>query len=181
ARQIDVRVIAATNRKLEDEIRQGQFREDLYYRLRVVHIHVPELKERREDVPLLIDHFIAEANRTMGRQVKGIDDAARQRLVNCDWPGNVRQLRNAINNMVVMSSGDELHLEDVPPELRGETSRGQALVAVDSLDGLSLSKVEEYMIRHYLERFEGNRARVAGALGISERTLYRKLKEYDLN
>ncbi len=181
AKQVNVRIIAATNRILEDEIKQGTFREDLYYRLKVVHIQMPELKDRREDIPLLARHFLKEANRAFGRNVQDIDAQAMQQLVNFEWPGNVRQLKNVIETMVVLSAADTLIYEDIPDDVRGENPAGQALLPMNVFDGLSLSSVENYMIRHYLTRFEGNRAKVAQALGVSERTLYRKLKEFGLN
>ncbi|MFT7618593.1 MAG: two-component system response regulator HydG [Planctomycetota bacterium] len=181
AKCVDVRIIAATNRILEDEIKQGKFREDLYYRLKVVHIQMPELKERREDIPLLAHHFLREANRAFGRTVHEFEPAAMQQLVNFEWPGNVRQLKNVVDTMVVLASNETLGVDDIPPDVIGENPAGQALLPLNAFDGLSLSSVENYMISHYLKRFEGNRAKVAQALGISERTLYRKLKEFGLN
>ena len=178
---VDVRIIAATNRNLEDEVKQGKFREDLYYRLKVVHVRMPDLKDRREDIPLLARHFLDEANVSFGRDVREIDGAAMQQLVNFEWPGNVRQLKNVIETMVVLSTGDVIGADDIPADVKGDTPAGQALMPFDAFDGLSLSSVENYMIRHYLEKFDGNRAKVATALGISERTLYRKLKEFGLN
>jgi len=179
-RAVDVRILAATNRILEDEIARGNFREDLYYRIKGVHVHVPPLMERREDIPLLVHHFIEDCARTIGREIQGINDDAMQVLVAADWPGNVRQLRNVINNMIVMASAATLTRVDIPDDIGPSTGPAHALVPLDSFDGLSLAKVEEYMIRHYLERHEGNRARAAASLGISERTLYRKLKEFGI-
>jgi len=176
--RVDVRIIAATNRNLDDEVAKGAFREDLYYRLKVVHIHMPDLKERREDIPILVEHFIRESNRTFERNVTGIDTIALQQLQNYDWPGNVRQLKNVIETMVVLAPSDVLTAADIPGEIRSASSRSRALAPMDVFDGLPLSGIEEQMIRHYLKKFNGNRAKVASALGISERTLYRKLKEY---
>lgn len=181
AKHVNVRILAATNRNPEDEIAKGNFREDLFYRLRGVQIHVPDLKDRREDIPLLLNHFLEEANRNLGTRVEGFTEECLDRLVNYEWPGNIRQLKNVVTNMVLMAGEGMLTPEDLPDEILGASARSHALVTMDTLEGLSLSKIEEYMIRHYLERFEGNRAKVAGALGISERTLYRKLKEYGIN
>ncbi len=180
-RPVDVRIIAATNRNLEDEVKSGNFREDLYYRLKVVHIQMPDLRDRREDIPELAARFIADANEAFGRDIRGLDPEALQELKSFDWPGNVRQLKNVIETMVVLSSGDVLGKADIPDDLKAEGQPSTALLPLEAFDGLSLSKIEDYMIRQYLEKFEGNRAKVAAALGISERTLYRKLKEYDLS
>ena len=179
-RPVDVRIIAATNRKLEDEVKAGNFREDLYYRLKVVHVQMPDLRDRREDIPELVRHFIADANRAFGRTIKGIEPEALQELKSFDWPGNVRQLKNVIETMVVLASEDTLGKADIPDDLKARSGPSTALLPLEAFDGLSLSKIENYMIRQYLEKFEGNRAKVAAALGISERTLYRKIKEYGL-
>ena len=181
AKSVDVRIIAATNRKLEDEVKLGNFREDLYYRLKVVHIRVPDLQNRREDIPELVRHFIGEANEHFGRLVEGMTTEALQQLCNFEWPGNIRQLKNVIETMVILANGNQLTAEDLPDDVSGSMPNHQALAPLGAFDGLSLSSVENYMISHYLEKFDGNRARVASALGISERTLYRKLKEYGLN
>ena len=179
-KQIDVRVIAATNKNLQEEIEKGNFREDLYYRLKVVHIHMPSLADRPDDISVLCDHFIEKASRDFDKTIKGLDPVALQQLTNFDWPGNVRQLENTIERMVLLAPSEMLTSADIPEDIRGTPSRSQALVPMDLFDGLSLSKIEEHMILHYLEQHDGNRAKVAKALGISERTLYRKLKEYGL-
>ncbi|MEE9392186.1 MAG: sigma-54 dependent transcriptional regulator [Planctomycetota bacterium] len=177
-RQVDVRIITATNRDLAEEVRRGNFREDLYYRLKVVHIQTPPLKHRREDIPALVQHFITEANASFGKQVSGIQKVALQQLINYDWPGNVRQLKNTVETMVVLGSTTELGTEDIPSDVVGTATPGQALAPLEIFEQLTLSGIEEFMIRHHLKKFDGSRAKVAEALGISERTLYRKLKEY---
>jgi two-component system, NtrC family, response regulator HydG len=175
--EVDVRLIAATHKNLEQEVRRGTFREDLYWRLKVVSIHVPPLRERQGDVPILVERFIGEFARRHGRPTKGLDQDALRLLLQYEWPGNVRELQNVVESMVLLSQKETLGPESVPRELH-ETRPGTALVAVDALDGMTLKRVERELIRLNLEKFNGNRARAAKALGISERTLYRKIKEY---
>jgi two-component system response regulator HydG len=177
---VDVRLIAATHKNLEQELRKGTFREDLYWRLKVVSIQVPPLRERKGDIPILTERFIAEFAKRHGRPVKGITPDALRLLLQYDWPGNVRELENAVESMVLLSTSELIGVESIPPELQ-EVRPGTALVAVDSLDGMTLKRVERELIRLNLQRFNGNRGRVAKALGISERTLYRKLREYGMS
>jgi two-component system response regulator HydG len=177
--EVDVRLIAATHKNLEQEVRRGTFREDLYWRLKVVSIHVPPLRERKGDVPILVDRFVAEFARRHGRPAKTVAPETLRLLLQYDWPGNVRELQNVIETMVLLAQGETLGPESLPREFH-EVKPGTALVAVDALDGMTLKRVERELIRLNLQKFEGNRARVAKALGISERTLYRKLKEYGM-
>jgi two-component system response regulator HydG len=177
---VDVRLIAATHKNLEQEVRKGTFREDLYWRLKVVSIQVPPLRERKGDIPILAERFLAEFARRHGRPVKRISADALRLLLQYDWPGNVRELENVIESMVLLATSDEIGVESVPAELH-EVRPGTALVAVDALDGMTLKRVERELIRLNLQKFNGNRGRVAKALGISERTLYRKLKEYGMS
>ena len=114
---VDVRVIAATNRNLEEEIKKGNFREDLYFRLNVIHIHVPPLRERKDDLPLLMASFLEEFNRENSRSIKGVDSRAKSAMFKYDWPGNIRELRNCMESAVVMCSGDEIGLDDLPPSI----------------------------------------------------------------
>jgi two-component system, NtrC family, response regulator HydG len=178
--KVDVRLVAATNKDLETEVRKGTFREDLYYRLRVLKIVVPPLRERRPDIPHLIERFIAEFARRHDRPITGIEPEALRILTQHDWPGNVRELQNVMETMVLLAKGPRLTLGDVPEELAERKKTGTALVAADALEGMTLKRVERELIRLNLDRFEGNRAKVAKSLGISERTLYRKLKEYGM-
>ena len=180
-RHVDVRIIAATNKILSDEVQSGTFREDLYYRLKVVHIHMPELKEHREDIPAMVSRFITDSNGAFAREIEGIDPDALRHLENYDWPGNVRQLKNCIENMCVLTSNNVLQVSDIPNDIHGAPSTGTSLAPLTAFDGLPLSGIEEFMIRHHIERLDGNRSKVAAALGISERTLYRKLREYGIN
>ena len=177
--KVDVRLVAATNRDLREMVRAGQFREDLLFRLQVVALELPPLRERAGDVPLLIDHFIHEFADQHGRAVRGITPEARTALVRYDWPGNVRELRNAIENMVLLAHSDVLALEDVPDSVRaGE--RGSGGTGGYDLAGRSLEEVERDLIEVNLKLAEGNREKAARILGIGERTLYRKLKAYGL-
>jgi two-component system response regulator HydG len=175
---VDVRLVVATNQDLETEVREGRFREDLYFRFRVVPIHLPPLRERRSDIPLMIDAFLREFSEQHGKPVEGLTAAAHQRLVEYDWPGNVRELRNALENMVVVSQGPTLEVEDIPPHIvPGVEAAPEGWVPTP---GTTLDDMERRLIRDTLHAMDGNRARTAAALGISERTLYRKIKSYEL-
>ncbi len=177
--RVDVRVISATNSELAEKVENKEFREDLYFRIKGATIELPPLRERREDIPLLIDQFIRRANETHGTNIKGISPEARKVLMAYPWPGNVRQLRNTIENMVVLAAGDALTVDDLPPEIhrRPEDAAGGQLGA---LAGISLEDAEKELIRNTLKMTEGNREQAARVLGIGQRTLYRKIKEYDL-
>ena len=179
-RRSDVRVIAATNRDLEAEIKRGDFREDLYYRINVVRVPVPPLRERAGDIPILIDHLIGEMNSAHGREVSGITPEARTLLVRYSWPGNVRELRNCIENMVVLSRGVVLEEADVPHQIAEAGRESRPVSGGYALQGRSLDEVERDLIAANLELCEGNREKTARLLGIGERTLYRKIKEYGL-
>jgi two-component system response regulator HydG len=180
ARKVDVRLLAATNRDLKQMVRDSAFREDLLYRLQVVTIDLPPLRDRRADLPVLIEHFIGETARAHQRTVRGITPEARTLLLRYDWPGNVRELRNAIENMVLLARGDVLGVDDVPDsvkQLDGRVERdGDGYV----LAGRSMGDVERDLIRENLKLFGGNREKTAKVLQIGERTLYRKIKEYGL-
>ncbi len=180
ARKVDVRLIAATNRDLRAMVKEGKFREDLLFRLQVVTVDLPPLRARAGDLPLLIDHFIGELSSAHGRAAKGITPEARTALLRYAWPGNVRELRNAIENMVLLSHGERLTLEDVPEQVRElgrETKRGGGF----ELAGRSLDEVERELIEANLALAGGNREKAAKILGMGERTLYRKLKQYGLS
>ncbi len=179
--KVDVRLVSATNRDLEAMVREGTFREDLLYRLRVVTLRMPALRERRGDLPLLIDHFVHEFARTHARTIRGLSPEARTLLVRYDWPGNVRELRNVLENMVLLARGDVLSAEDVPEPVQSGTAAGARAGGGFELAGRSLSEVERALIEANLELCEGNREKTAKLLGIGERTLYRKLKEYGLS
>ena len=172
----DVRVIAATNRNLKDEIAKGTFREDLYYRLNVVNIHVPPLRERKDDIPLLAGAFLAEFADDNGKQVKGFDPRARSALYAYAWPGNVRELRNCIESAVVMASGELITPDDLPPGIQSGPEESTIKVP----PGSTLAEAERIIIRETLSTQAGNKSRTAEILGIGRKTLYQKLQEYEL-
>ena len=178
--KVDIRLLSATNRDLDAMVKEGTFREDLLYRLRVVTLRLPSLRERKVDLPLLIDHFIGEFARTHGRKVRGITPEARTLLTRYEWPGNVRELRNVVENMVLLAHGDVLGETDVPGEVR-ERPTVRAGGGGFELAGHSLAEVERALIVANLELVGGNREKAAKILGMGERTLYRKLKEYGLS
>jgi two-component system, NtrC family, response regulator HydG len=184
--QVNVRLVAATNADLKAMVEKKTFRGDLYYRLTVVSIHLPPLRDRRSDIPLLMEHFRRELCARMHKEVVGFTRAARQALITYDWPGNIRQLRNTVERMIVLDSDSQLDVDDLPDEIAalahrdGETPGVPAIPGSDSLIGRPLVDVERYYIHRALELTEGKREEAAQLLGIGERTLYRKIKEYGL-
>ena len=178
--KVDIRLIAATNRDLSPMVQSGTFREDLLYRLRVVTVHLPPLRERKGDIPLLVDHFLSEFAAQHGRTVRSLAPEARTALLRYDWPGNVRELRNTIESMVLLARSPVLGLEDVPENIRSGSGGGGNRTTGSDLAGRSLAEVERDLIRENLKAFGGNRERTAKVLGIGERTLYRKIREYGL-
>jgi DNA-binding NtrC family response regulator len=174
--EVDVRIVAATNRDLPKAIAAGAFREDLFYRLNVVSIEVPPLRERREDIDLLVAAFLKEFSEENGKRIEGIDPRARAALLACDWPGNVRQLRNTIESAVVLARGPVIGPDDLPPGVRGGTPGTSVSVAV----GATIADAERDLIRATLAREGGNKSRAADILGIGRKTLHRKLQEYGL-
>ncbi len=174
---VDIRLIVATNRNLRQMVDEGKFREDLYYRLHVVSIRMPPLREHPEDIPLMCKHFLDQFNAENGTAITGFTPDALEVLTRYGWPGNVRELRNAVERMVVMAHGDKLSVRDVPPAIRdavpSRTDKGASAA-------LSLEHAERQMIVEALRATDGNRTEAAGRLGISRRTLHRKLNEYGL-
>ena len=176
--RVDVRLVAATHQDLEGLVKEGAFREDLYYRINVVRVDLPPLRERPGDIPLLIDAFIKEFAAHHGKTIAGITPAARAVLERCAWPGNVRELKNTIESMVVIAGSETLDVADIPP---GMTSGEAGAPAPEpSLAGRSLEEIEKEAIVQTLELTGGNREETAARLGIGERTLYRKLEKYGL-
>ena len=171
---IDVRVIAATNRDMEKEVKEGRFREDLYYRLNVVHIAVPPLRERRDDIPLLLNAFLKEYAKENGKNITGIDNRARALLYKYDWPGNIRELRNCIESAVVMCGGNEITPEDLPPTVSASKDTPSITIPV----GTTLDDAEKAIICENLAANKGNKSKTADILGIGRKTLHRKLQEY---
>jgi two-component system response regulator HydG len=183
--KVNVRILSATNRNLEDAIEAGSFRRDLYHRLKVVTVRLPTLIERSQDMPVLIDHFIKMFSKVHDKQIRGMAPAARRSLLAYGWPGNVRQLRNVVESMVVVDYDGLLNVDDLPEELAGTaTSASESLAsasAANSLAGLvgkPLGEIERLFIAETLRLSAGNREEAATMLGIGERTLYRKIKEY---
>ncbi len=177
---VDVRIISATNQNLPELIEQKKFRQDLYFRIKGVNISLPALRDRVEDMPELVEFFLKEAAAEVGSKVTGMTDPALKALENYDWPGNIRQLRNTIRTMVVMCDHDRLDVQDIPPEI---TQRRQLIAgsgAVAGLGSVSLDELEKQAIKETLAKTKGNREKTARILGIGERTLYRKIKEYNL-
>ncbi len=174
AEPVDVCVIAATNRNLRDRVRQGRFREDLFYRIHVLRIHLPPLRERREDIPLLCKTFIDRLNRIQGREVREIAPEAMAALMAHDFPGNIRELENAMEHAFVLCVGPVIQLEHLPEEIRrrGQSSGGAKPAAAPG----GFQEAEAQVIRNALARTQGNRAAAARLLGIHKTTLYRKMR-----
>ncbi len=181
ARKVDVRLVAATNRDLRGMVKESLFREDLLFRLQVVTIDLPPLRERSGDIPLLIDYYLGEFAKAHGRSVRGIAPEARALLMRYPWPGNVRELRNTLENMVLLARGEVLSAEDVPDPVREGAQAPRTHQGSFELAGRSLGEVERALIEANLELAGGNREKAAKILGMGERTLYRKLKEYGLS
>lgn len=191
---VDFRLVAATNRDLAAYVREGRFREDLYYRLNVIDIHMPALKDRPGDVALLVSRFVREFAKENGGAVTGIDARAVKALEDYDWPGNVRQLRNVVEKMVVLSAGGRLTVDDVPPEIAAPRSSAPARPAQEpartaaesgtesgaASGRKTLADAEKETILAALEECRNNKSRAAEKLGISRRTLHRKLNEWGL-
>ncbi len=179
--RVDVRVIAATNRDVERALADGSFRDDLYYRLNVFHIELPPLRERREDIPLLANYFREKYSRILGKRVDRFSDRAQLCLMRYDYPGNVRELENAIERAVTLSEHGEVSHLDLPPSVRQGSPRlletGRAFPYSESM---TLSQLEAEHIRRVLARLAGNTTKAAKSLGISRSTLWRKMREYQL-
>jgi len=180
--KVNVRILSATNRNLEDQITAGTFRSDLYHRLKVVTIRLPTLVERSQDIPILIDYFLRQFAKEHGKQIRGVAPAARRRLLAYHWPGNVRQLRNVVESMVVVDYDGLLDVDDLPEELAEpvELDAEPSTASLTALVGKPLEEIERLFLAETLRITGGNREDAANMLGIGERTLYRKIKEYRL-
>jgi len=172
----DVRLIAATNKDLGKLVRKGVFREDLFYRIHVIRLTLPSLRDRREDIPLLIEHFIAKFNRLQGKDVVGVSDEVIARLMDHDYPGNVRELENIIEHAFVLCRGALIEMAHLPPQLRGA---GEAVSP--NIAGMTLEAMERFLIANALQRHNGNRTAAARQLGINPSTLFRKLKSLGID
>jgi len=172
---VDVRVIATSNRNLKEFVAQGRFRDDLYYRLNVIPVHIPPLRERPEDIPLMVERFVDKFSRDNNRPIKGVDQQVYKLLIGYSWPGNVRELENMIERAVVTTQSEILTTEDFPVEL--------AVDGIGSVEGglkipMTLDEGNKYLILKTLEKFDGNKTRAADALGVSSRTIRNKLAEW---
>lgn len=173
--KVDVRVLAATNRDLAQRVREGGFREDLYYRVRVIHLKLPLLKERREDIPLLVESLVSKLNRLQGKEVAGLSEAALARLMEHDYPGNVRELENILEQAFVLCRGGLIEVEHLPPELRPPAPAMSPVGATGSLRSM-----EKLLVEAALRKHRGHRANAARELGIDPSTLYRKMKSLEI-
>ena len=176
--KVNLRVIAATNKSLKNLVRAGKFRQDLYYRINVVHLRLPELRQRREDIPLLIEHIIRKLNHLQGKNIKGVIDEVLMRLMEYDFPGNVRELENILERAYVLCRRDFIELHHLPPELRPADSSASSIPAGQMQ--MTLEAMEKMLITEALRRSSGNRLQAAASLGIHPCTLYRKIKTYAL-
>ncbi|EPO1576350.1 sigma 54-interacting transcriptional regulator, partial [Escherichia coli] len=182
--KVDIRIIAATNRDLQAMVKEGSFREDLFYRLNVIHLMLPPLRERREDISLLANHFLQKFSAENQRDIIEIDPTAMSLLTAWSWPGNIRELSNVIERAVVMNSGPVIFAEDLPPQLRQPVlTTGEAKTTPTGERNLKeeIKRVEKHIIMEVLEQQEGNRTRTALMLGISRRALMYKLQEYGID
>ncbi len=182
--QVDIRLVAATNKDLHQEVESGRFREDLFYRLNVVNIHIPPLRERVEDIPLLAAHFLQAFSQENQKQVKGFEPEVLQALTAYHWPGNVRQLENVIERCVVLAQGESIRMEDLPGELKEESTQFKS--AADLLPteidlGDTLEKIEAALIRRALARNNFIQVKAAESLGVSKSLLQYKLKKYNIS
>lgn len=182
--KVDIRIIAATNRDLQAMVKEGTFREDLFYRLNVIHLILPPLRDRREDISLLANHFLQKFSSENQRDIIDIDPMAMSLLTAWSWPGNIRELSNVIERAVVMNSGPIIFSEDLPPQIRQPVcNAGEAKTAPVGERNLKeeIKRVEKRIIMEVLEQQEGNRTRTALMLGISRRALMYKLEEYGID
>jgi two-component system NtrC family response regulator len=172
--KINIRIIAATNRDIKQEISQGKFREDLFYRLNLITINLPPLRERQEDIPLLAEHFVRKLTRDAYQQIKGMTPAFIERIQKNEWRGNIRELRNVIERSLIVCQGTELSMDNLPVELQYNAVKSNTLSAFD------LSSVERLHIHRVLQYTKGNKTQAAKLLNISSATLYRKIEEYKI-
>jgi two-component system, NtrC family, nitrogen regulation response regulator NtrX len=180
--KVDVRVIAATNKELEEEIAAGRFREDLFYRLNVVPLRGPPLRERREDIPLLVRHFLELLARQDGLPAKGIDDAALQRLVELDWPGNIRELRNTVERLLILSNGPRVTLADVERLVGRRAAEPGGLGALSDIPTFEEFKhaAERAFLLTKLRQYDWNVSETARALDMPRSNVYKKIERYGL-
>jgi two-component system, NtrC family, response regulator AtoC len=180
--KVDIRLISASNKNLKDEIKSGRFREDLFYRINVVSIPLPPLRERREDIEALVEYYIRHYSSVNHKKITGISNEALKALIDYNWPGNVREVRNVVERMVVLARGDSLDISNVPADIRDFSMRS---IVSDQSGGsqhshASIRDMEKDMIERTLKEMNGNKSKVAKKLGISRRTLYRKIDDFKI-
>ncbi len=184
--KVDVRLITATNRNLLQDVKEGKFRDDLYYRLNVLPVHLSPLRERTEDIDPLINYFVEKFNKKLNRNVKNIDSSVRELLLSYNWPGNIRELENLIERLVLMAKGDTIVLEDIPEELQCQDETGAILLPEDHKKSFKdiikgkTAEIEKQMILRVLEKCDGNITKAARWLGLSRRGLHLKMEKYNL-
>lgn len=171
--EVDVRVVAATNKNLEEEVRAGRFREDLFYRLNVVRIEMPSLRERKDDIPLLVHSFLREFNVENGKNITGFDNKSKAAMLKYNWPGNIRELKNCVESAVVMCSGNEITIEDLPNSIQAKSQEKSIIIPM----GITMEEAEMIIIQETLAANNGNKTKTADVLGIGRKTLHRKLGE----
>jgi two-component system response regulator AtoC len=180
--KVDVRVVAATVRDLAAEVKAGRFREDLFYRLNVIQVALPPLRERREDIPLLVDHFVRRTNGRLGTSIEGVSAEAMKRLLDYGWPGNVRELENTIERAMVLADGQRIELEGLPEKLRAGQDRIREALHSGELSIKKTTRIiEEELIRRALQKTQGNRTNASKLLEISHRALLYKIKEFGID
>ncbi|HQP39090.1 MAG TPA: sigma 54-interacting transcriptional regulator, partial [Polyangiaceae bacterium] len=179
--KVDVRIVAATHRDLGAEVKAGRFREDLYYRLNVLPIVVPPLRDRRDDIPVLMDHFVARNNARLGTRIRGVEPEARRLLMEYAWPGNVRELENSIERAMVLAESEMITAHELPERIREARDPIKMQLASGELSIKKTTRlIEEVLIRRALQKTRGNRTRAAQVLEISHRALLYKIKEFGL-
>ncbi len=174
----DVRIIAATNQDVESKVENGQFRDDLYYRLNVLQIELPPLRARENDILLLAQNFLEYFARTTGKKIIGISAPAAEKLLDYSWPGNVRELRNCIERAVALTSYEKLVVDDLPEKIRAYTKKGLNINTFNPTELMPMEEMEQRYIQHVLQAVRGNKSKTAHVLGFDRKTLYRKLEKY---
>ncbi|MAT57026.1 MAG: Fis family transcriptional regulator [Ignavibacteriae bacterium] len=177
--ELKARVISATHRDLEKEISEGRFREDLYYRINVINIHLPPLQERQDDIPSLINHFIDKFNKKFKKDIHYISPNALQLVNSYEWPGNIRELENVIEHAFVVCNSDAIRTEHLPERLQKIVSKPNSLIAEETVEK-PLENAEKNLLINMIKKYDGNRNKIATALGVSKPTLWRKMKKFDL-
>ena len=175
--EVDVRVVAATNKNIEQEVKLGNFREDLYYRLNVIRIEMPSLRERKDDIPLLMHSFLRRFNIENEKNITGFDNRSKSAMIKYNWPGNIRELKNCVESAVVMCTGTQIKIEDLPNSVRAKSEEHTIQIPV----GITMDEAEKIIIQENLAANNGNKSKTADMLGIGRKTLHRKLDELNIN